>query len=384
MRKRILFITSRPIYPIVGGDQIRTAQCLQYLRSYFDVHEVVIGTTDDLPQPEKYDSYKYFKVAWPTHYWQAIHFLFNSDPIQVNYYYSLKVQRYIDRIINDFEIVFCNNIRTAKYVLKHSSKVRIIDFVDSISMNYEKARYHAKFPMNLIYTIDYHRCKQYELHLLKEFDRASVISDKDRNYILHNSEINRDLKVIGNMAKVSDAILPERANSIVFIGKMNYAPNVIAVRNFLKNTFPLILKSNPLAVFYVVGTQPTQEIRDYNNGKNIIVTGFVEDMNAYLDKAEVVDAPMISGAGIQNKIIQAMGRGKCVVATPIGAEGLDIRNDEIGIADNDSDMAAMIVSLLQNPKRRKLMGSKAKEYIKKYLSYEAIGVEFEKLLNGLY
>ena len=62
MRKRILFITSRPIYPIVGGDQIRTAQCLQYLRSYFDVHEVVIGTTDDLPQPEKYDSYKYFKI----------------------------------------------------------------------------------------------------------------------------------------------------------------------------------------------------------------------------------------------------------------------------------------------------------------------------------
>ena len=126
------------------------------------------------------------------------------------------------------------------------------------------------------------------------------------------------------MAKVSDAILPERANSIVFIGKMNYAPNVIAVRNFLKNTFPLILKSNPLAVFYVVGTQPTQEIRDYNNGKNIIVTGFVEDMNAYLDKAAVVVAPMISEAGIQNKIIQAMGRGKCVVATPIGAEGLDI------------------------------------------------------------
>lgn len=243
-------------------------------------------------------------------------------------------------------------------------------------MNYEKARYHAKFPMNLIYTIDYHRCKQYELHLLKEFDRASVISDKDRNYILHNSEINRDLKVIGNMAKVSDAILPERANSIVFIGKMNYAPNVIAVRNFLKNTFPLILKSNPLAVFMLL-------VHNRHKKLEIIIMGkyhcyrFVEDMNAYLDKAAVVVAPMISGAGIQNKIIQAMGRGKCVVATPIGAEGLDIRNDEIGIADNDSDMAAMIVSLLQNPKRRKLMGSKAKEYIKKYLSYEAIGVEFE-------
>ena len=47
------------------------------------------------------------------------------------------------------------------------------------------------------------------------------------------------------------------------------------------------------------------------NGKSVIVTGFVEDISEYFNLASIIVAPMLSGAGIQNKIIQAMGRGKC-------------------------------------------------------------------------
>lgn len=116
--KKLLFISSRPIYPIVGGDQIRTAQCLEFLRLYFDVHVIIIGSDENLSRPDNYGSYKYFQNSKLQHLFQALNFVLNDLPIQVNYYYNKKVQKYIDSIIHSFDVVFCNNLRTAQYVRK--------------------------------------------------------------------------------------------------------------------------------------------------------------------------------------------------------------------------------------------------------------------------
>ena len=61
--KKLLFISSRPIYPIVGGDQIRTAQCLEFLRLYFDVHVIIIGSDENLSRPDNYALINIFKIA---------------------------------------------------------------------------------------------------------------------------------------------------------------------------------------------------------------------------------------------------------------------------------------------------------------------------------
>lgn len=88
--KKLLFISSRPIYPIVGGDQIRTAQCLEFLRLYFDVHVIIIGSDENLSKPDNYGSYKYFQNSKLQHLFQALNFVLNDLPIQVNYYYNKK------------------------------------------------------------------------------------------------------------------------------------------------------------------------------------------------------------------------------------------------------------------------------------------------------
>ena len=382
--KKLLFISSRPIYPIVGGDQIRTAQCLEFLRLYFDVHVIIIGSDENLSRPDNYGSYKYFQNSKLQHLFQALNFVLNDLPIQVNYYYNKKGQKYIDSIIHSFDVVFCNNLRTAQYVRKYKSVIRVIDFVDAISMNYDKARKYARFPMKWIYTIDWKRCKIYESTLLDEFDRACVISEVDKAFILDNSNCNKKLSVIGNMANVSDIVFPEENGAIVFVGKMNYAPNILAVKNFVSNIFPFVVASIPTVKFYVVGTHPTREIQNLDNSKNIFVTGYVEDTNEYLDRASVVIAPMISGAGIQNKIIQAMGRGRCVVTTKIGSEGLSIEKGEIGIANSNLELANLLVSLLNDPAQRVKMGKLAKGYIMERLSRETIGKEFQEFIQGAY
>lgn len=184
--KRILFISSRPIYPITGGDQIRTAQQLSLLEEKFKVDVLYLTNDDENENILKYHHnigtvYR-FKISKLANYVQTLRFLFNRLPLQVNYYFNAGVRRHVDKIINNYDAVFCNNIRTAEYGI-NAPIVRYLDFVDAISMNYDKARKKSKGIKRLIYSIDFRRCKTYEQQCLEKFESCAIISDIDNNYI---------------------------------------------------------------------------------------------------------------------------------------------------------------------------------------------------------
>ncbi len=187
--QRVLFITSRPIYPIVGGDQIRTAQQLEFLLQRYEV--------DVLYQSEQFAGQDLVKQNAPSvhkvicfrlprwkSYLQTLLFLFNRLPLQVNYYYDRRIAQYIRRHKSEYDIVFCNNIRTAEYVRKLNGIKKAIDFVDAISMNYEKAQKLAHGIKKWIYAIDHKRCLRYERQVLNSFDSCAIISEIDKQYIL--------------------------------------------------------------------------------------------------------------------------------------------------------------------------------------------------------
>ena len=123
---------------------------------------------------------------------------------------------------------------------------------------------------------------------------------------------------------------------IMFLGKMNYEPNITAVKYFANTIFPILRRSIRDLRFFVVGAQPTKEIRDLSEIEGIEVTGFVESTEPYFQKASIVIAPMLTGAGVQNKIIQAMSYGCCVATTNIGAEGLSLESIDIVILNSDN------------------------------------------------
>lgn len=176
------------MFPITGGDQIRTVQQLDFLRERFDVDILYISQDDNEFFPIEYErSIKnifHFKVSRTKSLFQTLRFFKNTLPLQVNYYYNSSVAKFINSIIPKYDCVFCNNIRTAEYVRKQSGIIKYLDFVDAISMNYEKARFEAKGLKKLIYEIDYRRCRNYEKKCLDNFDSCAVISDVDNKYIL--------------------------------------------------------------------------------------------------------------------------------------------------------------------------------------------------------
>lgn len=170
-------------------------------------------------------------------------------------------------------------------------------------------------------------------------------------------------------------------NIISFIGKMNTEPNVIAVNYFVKDIFPTLKKKYPKLKFQIVGSHP-ERIQSLADNTNIEVTGYVDSLEPYYQNSTIIVAPMLTGAGIQNKIIQAMSYGCCVVTSTIGAEGLTINNNEIAVIDSTVEWITVLSELLQNRQLRIDMGVKARDYIKNNLSSEIISQQFWSFIRS--
>nr|WP_302828666.1 glycosyltransferase family 4 protein [uncultured Bacteroides sp.] len=191
--------------------------------------------------------------------------------------------------------------------------------------------------------------------------------------------------VVGNKVDIPDLQKVSQHNyldTIVFVGKMNYEPNVVAVLHFANNVFPILCLDYPKLKFVIVGAHPDERVKKMAKNENIIVTGYVESVEPYYQRATIVVAPMLSGAGIQNKIIQAMSYACCVVTTSIGAEGLHI-DHEIAIVDKDESMIETISFLLSNRKARLLMGKRARQYVVNNLSEDIIRKQFSDFMSKL-
>lgn len=384
--KKVLFISSRPLYPIISGIQIRTAQQLEFLMQRYNVDVIYQSEEtggeklirEQLPRVGKIICFKLPK--WKS-YLQTLRFLFNRLPLQVNYYYEKKIQTYIDKHLNEYDIVFCNNIRTTQYVINAKNILKYVDFVDALSMNYEKAQQYTHGIWKWIYAIEYKRCSVYERQVLSSFEHCAIISEVDKQYLLSHS--HSMLHVVGNKVNIPDeALISQHENwgNIIFIGKMNYEPNIVAVTYFAEHIFPKLMMHHPSLRFVIVGALPDARVQKLGTYKNIIVTGYVNAVEPYYQKATIVACPMLTGAGIQNKIIQAMAYGCCIVTTPIGAEGLNIQHGELAIA-NENNMVQTILSLLENKQKRKDMGKAAREYVIKNLSEQVISQQFWKFMN---
>lgn len=379
--QRVLVLSSKSPYPIYDGAAIRTVQSIRFF------HE--LGYEVDLLYVSENDDYDIVKAG--LNYCRNIFchvmtkqksymnvlkgLLTNRKPLQVNYFYSPKIRAWIKNHQEDYDIVYCNNIRTAEYA-KGLKVNKILDYVDALSLNCELSKQKTKGLWHWIYTIDAYRCAQYERAQMGIFDKLMIISDVDRSYIARNvcDGTKKDIAVIENYTKIDTARRVDVSTSdftIVFVGAMNYAPNVEAVTYFSKEIMPSLLDKYPHIKFYIVGKEPRDCVKELASD-NIIVTGFVDSVWDYLKRATVVVTPMLSGSGLQNKILEALAVGACVVTTKIGFEGLQDAEGKPFVASSSEEMIDLISYLFDNPDDRLEYSGKAVAYVEANYSKDVI------------
>ena len=224
---------------------------------------------------------------------------------------------------------------------------------------------------------EWNRMRTYESRLAGKFTKFVATSREDREQFLQIVP-DADLSVVPNGVDTEYfSAMQNRAteeNALVFTGYMGWQPPEDAVAFFCRNIFPELLAAYPDLKFYIVGKNPSPVVSSFDNRSNIIVTGFVDDVRPYLEKAKVVVVPLRIGGGTRLKILEAMSMGKAVVSTSVGAEGLKLSPDhDICIADSPADFTLGVKKLMDSASLRASMGARARENVVRNYDWHAIG-----------
>jgi glycosyltransferase involved in cell wall biosynthesis len=175
------------------------------------------------------------------------------------------------------------------------------------------------------------------------------------------------------------------ANTFVFVGTMDWYPNVDAMRFFLDSVWPALKARYPEATVGIVGSNPPEWLVKVGAADpSIRVYGFVDDVRPYIEGAALYVCPIRDGGGTRLKILDAMAMARCIVAHPVASEGIRVTDGEtIVYADEPESFVAQIVALLEDPRRAGRIGDAARQLVQQEYSFHGIGIRLAEHLRGL-
>jgi len=209
----------------------------------------------------------------------------------------------------------------------------------------------------------------------KKFKNFFVVSDDAKNYILRNYK-NKNVYVIPNGIEFENfpQVNLELNYNLIYIGDMSFYQNIDTVIFFVNKIYPEIKKKFKNLKFYIVGRNPVKEIVEISKKyDSIIVTGYVKDIFEHAKNCCIFVAPIRTGSGIRNKILEAMAYGLIVITTKNALEGIDaIDGKEVLIADTHNEFIEKIMDVFLNFEKFKVIGNNARELIKNKYQWHQI------------
>jgi len=211
-------------------------------------------------------------------------------------------------------------------------------------------------------------------HVCRRLDRILTLSEQDRGTLL---ALDSGLAVgvlpfpIGIDAAGMDGAARER-DHLLFVGAMNRDVNADAVMWLCREILPLVRKEVPAVRLTIVGAAPTDTVQRLAREPGVMVTGFVDRLEPYYDRATVCVSPMRVGGGIISKNLDAMAAGCPVVTTTIGNEGIGATAGvELLAADTPVEFAEAVLGLLRSTDAAGRLANAARAFVRQRYSVEA-------------
>jgi glycosyltransferase involved in cell wall biosynthesis len=265
----------------------------------------------------------------------------------------------------------------------------LLDVCDCRTMFYERRleRGDLGFKERLRTKQLLHRFNRYEIFTLERYPMSTVVSPLDRD-CLQRLKPGCRVELIPNgvdleMFQPVEGVEEVPGNLIVF-GNMDFLPNYDAAIHFATDILPIVRKTHPEVTFTVVGTNPLPEVQALAEIPGVEVTGRVEDLKPWIQRAAMLVAPMRFGAGIKNKVLEAMAVEKPVVTNSTGVEAMHPEvSDLLCLADNPTDFAAAVCSLLDDEAKRRRLGKEGREVMARLHSWDKAAEAYELLFAEL-
>jgi polysaccharide biosynthesis protein PslH len=176
--------------------------------------------------------------------------------------------------------------------------------------------------------------------------------------------------------------------SLIFVGSLNWYPNVDAVLFLLREVWPIAKARHPDLRLDIVGSAPPKSVLDLAAGlMDVRVHGFVDDIRPLMDEATLYVCPIRDGGGTKLKLLDAFAMEKCVIAHPVACEGIDISPGvNVQLAESAESFADSIDTLVSDPAARVAMGRAARSLVVDAYAFSQIGRQlcglFESTAKG--
>ncbi|MCC7369110.1 MAG: glycosyltransferase [Chloroflexi bacterium] len=361
---RILFLTQVLPFPADSGPKIKTFNVLRHLARKHTLHLVSFVRSEAEERDaealkewcETVDTVRIQRstlrdvASLLTSWGSGRPFLVERDDSDI---FRCRVQQLL--YLHNIDAVHADQLTMGQFAVDLPVRVRVLDEHNAVWTIVKRVARHEPWgARRLVAELEWRRVRSYEGALCRAFDGVLVVSDGDL----------RDLEAAAN-ASIRATVVPiavdtdtfafkprtDRARHIVSMATMFYPPNAEGVAWFARDVYPLVRQELRDSTFYVVGSKPPEHIRELATAQpGIEVTGYVPDLNPYLDKSAVLVVPLHSGSGMRVKILEAFARGVPVVSTTIGVEGIEARHGEhLLVADTPEAFAQAVVRTVSQP-----------------------------------
>ena len=362
-KENLMLLVHRIPFPPNKGDKIRSYHLLKYLTQHYTVH---LGTfVDDENDLQYIETVKqlcgescFLYLNPMLAKLKSITALLANRPLSLDYYRSAAMRSWVRSVVKEKAIkkIVVFSSAMAQFVEAFPETRRVIDFVDVDSDKWLQYASKKVWPMSWLYRREAQTLLAYEKNLANGCDAALFVSQAEADLFKQLAPESTDKIGFFNNGVDADYFSPEissltpyspKDRVIVFTGAMDYWPNIDAVHWFSEQVFPAVRKQYQDALFYIVGTRPSEKVLQLANLPGVRVTGSVPDVRPYLAHADIVVAPLRIARGIQNKVLEAMAMAKTVVVSPQALEGIDaLPGQELLVADNAIHFSTILLDLL--------------------------------------
>jgi len=399
-RPRLAFVSPLFLFPNDAGGKIRTTNILRGLKGgAFEVRLLspataaqrqqwgaeIEGVCDEfvswLPMPPK-----------P----QALRVLDLMRNLPVNVVSDLSppaaqaVQAQVDRADIDlivFDFVHASVLRPA------TLPVRSLCFTHNVEAEiFGRHASNAKDPARRwVWKSQHAKMQRFEGRALRQYDKVIAVSERDALHFCSAYGV-QDAEAIPTGVDLDffswAAPAPRDAQhppTVVFIGSMDYAPNIDAVDFFVRTVWPQVRAAFPDAVFLVVGRNPPEALQALaRRSSGVQFTGFVPDVRPHVRSAHVSVIPLQVGGGTRIKAFEAMAMGCPVVSTTVGIEGLAVEPDVHYLQrDTAQDLTDGVLTLLRDAALRERLSRQARSLVESRFGHRVAAQVFESICRRM-
>ena len=359
----VLYLCHRFPYPPKRGGKIRPFNMIRHLQAVG--HQVTVcSLVRSEAEAEEgrgivsfCSAFEMGRVDEPTQWARMIARLPLATPSSMGYFYSSELAGKVNSLLatQRWDMIFVHCSSVAPYVEHLTEVPKILDFGDMDSQKWLEYAHYKPFPLSLGYTLEGSKMLRAEKRLAKRFDLCTATTRAEWQ-TLEDYATGAATDWFPNGVD-ADFFCPTDgaydADTISFIGRMDYYPNQECMSRFCREVWPLLKARRPALKLLIVGADPSPPMRALGELPGVTVTGSVPDVRPYIRSSALMVAPLAIARGTQNKILESMAMGVPVVTSRVAAGGVDAEaGAHLVVADSPREQLEAIAGLIESPSQR--------------------------------